>query len=254
MMQLQDKVVVVTGGSGGIGAATGAALVAEGAKVVLFDLKAEALEPVAAALGASAAFVAGDVRSLVDQRRAVDLAVRRFGRLDAFVANAGVEGTVAPLLAQTEEDFERVLHINVLGVWNSIRAAAPALTDAGGGSIVITSSVAGFIGSPGLGPYVTSKHAVVGLMRTAALELAAAGIRVNSVHPGPIDNRMMRSIEEQAAPGAGAAVKAGFEQMVPLGRYGKNEEIAGLIAWLCGGASSYCTGQRFVADGGFLAR
>lgn len=250
MSKLQDRVVVITGASGGIGAATAVRCVADGAKVLLFDLDADALQEVAAPLGDAAAIVAGDVRQVEDQQRAVNEALERFGRLDAMVANAGIEGVVAPLADQRSEDFERVLGVNVLGVWNSIRVAAKAMK---GGSIVATSSVAGFIGSPGLGPYVTSKHAVVGMMRTAAMELAAQGIRVNTVHPGPIDNRMMRSIEEQAAPGNANAVKQGFEAQVPLGRYGTNEEIAALITWLCSDDSSYCTGQRFVADGGFLA-
>lgn len=254
MGSLDGTVVVVTGGSGGIGAAAATQMVQEGASVVLFDLDEEALKEAAEPLGDHGAFVAGDVTSLEDQQRAVALATERFGGLHAMVANAGIEGSVAPLTEQTAEDFERVLKVNVLGVWNSLRAAAPALAASGGGSVVITSSVAGFVGSAGLGPYVTSKHAVVGLMRNAAVELAGQGIRVNTVHPGPIDNRMMRSIEEQAAPGHGADVKAGFEGMVPLGRYGTNDEIGAMIAWLCSDASSYCTGQRFVADGGFLAQ
>jgi NAD(P)-dependent dehydrogenase (short-subunit alcohol dehydrogenase family) len=252
MSTLKGRVIVITGASGGIGAATAAKAVKEGARVVLCDLDADALDKAAEPLGDSAAVVVCDVTRFADLEHAVSVAVERFGRLDAMVANAGIEGTVAPLVNQTQENFERVLHVNVLGVWNSIRAAAPSMST--GGSIVITSSVAGFIGSPGLGPYVTSKHAVVGMMRTAAVELAPAGVRVNSVHPGPIDNRMMRSIEEQAAPGNAAAVKSAFEGQVPLGRYGKNEEIASMIAWLCSSESSYCTGQRFVADGGFLAQ
>lgn len=252
MPTLKDQVIVITGASGGIGSATAARAVKEGAKVVLCDLDAEALKKTAQPLGDSAAVVVCDVTKLADLQRAVSVAVERFGRLDAMVANAGIEGKVAPLVDQAEEDFERVLTVNVLGVWNSIRAAAPSMTS--GGSIVITSSVAGFIGSPGLGPYVTSKHAVVGLMRAAALELAPAGVRVNTVHPGPVDNRMMRSIEEQAAPGNGGAVKTAFEGQVPLGRYAKNHEIASMITWLCSGESAYCTGQRFVVDGGFLAQ
>lgn len=253
MTDLNGKVVVITGGSGGIGASTAAIAVREGARVVVADLDAEAVAAVCAPLGDAAVGVVCDVTQLADQEAAVEAARSRWGRVDAMVANAGIEGAVAPLVSQAPEDFERVLAVNVLGVWNSLRAAVPALVASGGGSVVMTSSIAGFIGSPGLGPYVTSKHAVVGLMRSAAVELAAQGIRVNSVHPGPIDNRMMRSIEEQAAPGHAAEVKAGFTAKVPLGRYGTNGEIGELIAWLCSDAASYCTGQRFVADGGFLA-
>lgn len=252
MPSLKDRVIIITGASGGIGAAIATRAVKDGARVVLCDLDADALKETARPFGDSAATVVCDVTQFADLQRAVSLAVERFGRLDAMVANAGIEGAVAPLVDQTVETFERVLAVNVIGAWNSIRAAASALSP--GGSIVITSSVAGFIGSPGLGPYVTSKHAVVGLMRTAALELAAKGIRVNTVHPGPVDNRMMRSIEEQAAPGAAASVKAAFVAQVPLGRYAENHEIASMITWLCSGDSEYCTGQRFVVDGGFLAK
>jgi NAD(P)-dependent dehydrogenase (short-subunit alcohol dehydrogenase family) len=253
MASMNEKVVLVTGGSGGIGAATAAHIVAEGGRVVLFDLDGDALARAAAPLGDAAAVFAGDVTRLTDQQAAVTLATERFGGLHAVFANAGIEGRLAPLTEQSWEDFERVLHVNVLGAWNSIRASVPALVAAGGGSIVINSSVAGFMGSPGLGPYVTSKHAVIGLMRTAAAELAGAGIRVNSVHPGPIENRMMRSIEEMASPGHGADVKAGFLGMIPMARYGTNDEIAALATFLLSPAASYCHGQTFVADGGLLA-
>ena len=118
---------------------------------------------------------------------------------------------------------------------------------------MITSSVAGVIGSAGLGPYVASKHAVIGLMRTAAIELAPAHIRVNTVNPGPVENRMMRSIEEQAAPGHGDVVKAGFLKQVPLGRYATNEEISRMVLFLASDDSSYCTGSVYMADGGFVA-
>ncbi len=124
----------------------------------------------------------------------------------------------------------------------------------GGGSIVITSSVAGLVGSPQLAAYVTSKHALIGLARASALDLASDHIRVNTVNPGPIDNRMMRSIEEQIAPGQGGTVKQGFEQKVALGRYGTNQEIAQLALFLASDDSSYCTGSVFVADGGFVAQ
>lgn len=252
MPSLQDKVIIITGGSGAIGSATAARAVQEGARVVLCARDADALADAAAPLGEAAITSVCDVTRFEDQERAVAAAIEHFGRVDGMVANAGIEGVVAPLVSQTREAFDRILAVNVIGVWNSIRAAAPKMSP--GSAIVLTSSVAGFIGSAGLGPYTTSKHAVVGLMRTAALELAPMGIRVNTVHPGPIDNRMMRSIEEQAAPGHGGDVKAGFEATVPMGRYGKNEEIAALITWLCSTDASYCTGQRFVADGGFLAQ
>jgi NAD(P)-dependent dehydrogenase (short-subunit alcohol dehydrogenase family) len=205
-------------------------------------------------LGASAAGQAGDVSSWSDTQAFVGATVERFGGVDVLFANAGTEGRVAPLLEQTEENFDRILGVNVKGVWHGIRAVVPHLQKRGGGSIVITSSIAGFIGSPGLGPYVTSKHGVMGLMKVAALELAPLKIRVNTLNPGPVDNRMMRSIEEQAAPGHGAEVKAGFEKAVPLGRYVTNEEMANMALFLASDASSAMTGTSMVGDGGYITQ
>src|SRR5690606_30722279 len=137
---------------------------------------------------------------------------------DVLFANAGIEGRVCPITELSAEVFDRVLAVNVRGVFLGIKHAAPHMQKRGGGSIVITSSVAALVGSAGLTAYVTSKHALTGLARSAALELAASNIRVNTVNPGPIDNRMMRSIEDQAQPGHGDAVKRGFEAQVALGR------------------------------------
>lgn len=251
MNRLSGKVAIITGASGGIGASTARRFVDEGARVVLTDRDADALAAVAESLGAAAVAYAGDIAVGETADRCVTLARERFGGVDVLFANAGTEGSVAPLVQQQRSTFERVFAINVLGVWECIRAATPAMVERGGGSIVITSSVAGVVGSPGLAPYIVSKHAVIGLMRTAALELAPAGIRVNTVNPGPIENRMMRSIEEMAAPGSAGAVKAGFEALVPLRRYGTNEEIASLALFLASDEASYCTGNVYLADGGF---
>lgn len=243
----------MTGAAGGIGRATAELFVAEGARVVMTDVDGDALAAAAESLGADVACIAGDVGDPRTAGRAVATAMERFGGLHVLFANAGIEGRVAPLMDQALEDVERVLRVNVLGVFLFIKHAAPRIIESGGGSIVITSSVAGVIGSPGLSPYIASKHAVLGLMKTAAVELAPHGIRVNSVNPGPIENRMMRSIEDQAAPGHGDAVKSGFIKQVPLGRYGTNEEIARVALFLASDESSYCTGAVFLADGGFTA-
>lgn len=253
MSRLEGKVAIVTGAAGGIGRATAARFVAEGARVVITDLDGDALAVAANEFGEKVAWVAGDVADPSTAQQAVGTALAKFGGLHVLFANAGTEGLVAPLVEQQAADFERVLRINVLGVFNFLKHAAPAIARGGGGSIVITSSVAGVIGSPGLGPYVASKHAVIGLMRTAASELAPLGIRVNTVNPGPIENRMMRSIEGQAAPDHGDVVKAGFTKQIPLGRYGTNEEIAAVALFLASDESSYCTGSIFLADGGFTA-
>lgn len=243
----------MTGAAGGIGRATAELFVEHGARVVMTDRDADALAAAAKAFGPAAICIAGDVVDPATAERAAAAAMERFGGLHVLFANAGMEGRVAPLIDQELDDVERVLRVNVLGVFLFIKHAAPHIAASGGGSIVITSSIAGVIGSPGLGPYVASKHAVIGLMRTAAMELAPMGIRVNTVNPGPIDNRMMRSIEDQAAPGKGDVVKAGFVHQVPLGRYGTNDEIAKAALFLASDESSYCTGSVLMADGGFTA-
>jgi NAD(P)-dependent dehydrogenase (short-subunit alcohol dehydrogenase family) len=253
-MRLSGKVAIVTGATGGIGEASTARFLKEGASVMLVDLSENALMATADRLGGKKLAAQ---RADVSEPGAMDEVVARtrdrFGGVDVMFANAGVEGVVRPLADTSLDDFDRVMAVNVRGAFLSLRAAAPALAARGGGAILVTASVASFIGSRGLGPYCASKHAVMGLVKTAAIELAAQRIRVVAINPGPIDNRMMRSIEEQAAPGHAADVKAGFEAKVPLGRYGTNEEIAHLAAFLASDEASYCTGAAFVADGGFLA-
>jgi NAD(P)-dependent dehydrogenase (short-subunit alcohol dehydrogenase family) len=251
--KLDGKVAIITGGSGGIGLATARRFIKEGARVLLVDLAREALESAARELGEHVACSVADVSSAEDTQRYVHEAVSRFGGVDIVFANAGIEGTVRPLTETLVEDFDRVLRVNVRGVWLAIKYSVPELIKRGGGSIVVTSSVAGLIGSPGISPYVTSKHAVMGLVKCAALELAPLKIRINSVNPGPIENRMMRSIERQANPIDPESVKSGFLSKVALSRYGTNEEIANVVLFLASDESGYCTGTSVVADGGFVA-
>lgn len=252
--KLDGKVAIITGGSGGIGLATARKFLSEGARVLLVDLSSEALQAAANELDSGdVAWTLGDVSSPDDTQSYVEHAVSRFGGIDIVFANAGVEGAVRPLTETSVEDFDRVIRVNVRGAWLAIKYSAPLLAKRGGGSIIVTSSVAGVVGSAGLSPYVTSKHAVMGLVKAAALELAPLNIRVNSVNPGPIENRMMRSIEQQANPQDPNSVKAGFQSKVALGRYGTNEEIANVVAFLASEQSAYCTGTSIVADGGFVA-
>lgn len=254
MKALDGKVAIVTGAAGGIGRASAAAFLAEGASVMLVDRVETDLRRAAESLGTDrVAWTVGDVASPADTARYVAATIERFGAIDVLFANAGTEGRVAPIVDCPIADFDRVLAVNVRGPFLGIQAVVPHMQARGGGSIVVTSSVAGLIGSPGLAPYIASKHAALGLVKTAACELAPLGIRVNAVCPGPIENRMMRSIEEQAAPGHGEDVRKGFVGMVPMGRYGTNEEIASAALFLASGASSYCTGSVLVADGGFVA-
>ena len=254
MARLEGKVAIITGATGSIGSTAAKLFVREGARVVLVDRDTNSLQALCSELGARARFVEADVSHPGDNMRCVEAAVKHFGGVDILFANAGIEGTVCPLTELSPEIFERVWSVNVMGPFLGIKYAAPEMVKRGGGSIVISSSIAGLIGTPGLGAYVTSKHALTGLARTAALELAPQQIRVNTIHPGPIDNRMMRSIEDQAAPGHADDVKHGFEAKIALGRYGTNEEIANLALFLASKESSYCTGAQFVADGGYTAQ
>lgn len=256
MGMLNGKVAIVTGATGGIGRATTERFVREGASVMMVDLDEGALRRAASEMQENdrIAVFAADVSNEAQTEAYVAATARRFGGLDVVFANAGVEGRVAPIASYPVTELDRVLAVNVRGPFLAIQASIPHLAARGGGSIVVTSSIAGFIGSVGLSAYVASKHATLGLVKAAACELASSGIRVNAVSPGPIENRMMRSIEEQAAPGHADVVKQGFVGKVPMGRYGTNEEIASVVCFLASDASSYCTGGAFVADGGFLAQ
>jgi NAD(P)-dependent dehydrogenase (short-subunit alcohol dehydrogenase family) len=252
---LQHRVALITGGTGGIGLATAKLFLAEGAKVVLVDLDGSKVNEAVAKLDSpNVKGFAGDVSQPGTAQAMVRLAVETFGAVDVLFVNAGIEGAVKPLAEYPDETFSRVLDVNVKGAFYGIKAVIPELQRRGGGSIIATASVAGLVGSPGMAAYITSKHALIGLVKTAALELGPLGIRVNAIAPGPIDNRMMRSIEEQASPGHAEDVKAGFASQVALGRYGKNEEIAELALFLASARSSNSTGAVFVSDGGFTAR
>jgi NAD(P)-dependent dehydrogenase (short-subunit alcohol dehydrogenase family) len=252
-MDLLGKTAIITGGAGGIGKATAKMFLDEGIKgVLLVDLSEDSLRDAKTELASDKVhYFAADV-SKTDQVKAyTDKAVELFGSLDIVFLNAGFEGVVKPLTDYPEEGFDRVLAVNVKGVWLGMKYAFPHLQKNGGGSVIINSSVAGFRGTALMLAYTTSKHAVIGTMRVAALEGAPHQIRVNTIHPGPVDNRMMRSIEDAFAPGAGEEVKKGFEGKVPLGRYAVNEDIANLATFLASDKSKYITGATYCIDGGF---
>jgi NAD(P)-dependent dehydrogenase (short-subunit alcohol dehydrogenase family) len=256
MKRLSGKTAVITGAARGIGLAVSTRFLSEGAQVFLVDRDEGPLKEAAASLGRplDVAWLAADVRNPTEVEGYVRACVEKFGGIDILIDNAGIEGKLAPLTEAKDEDFQLVFDVNVKGAWYGVKFAAPEIAKRGGGSIVITSSVAGLIGSAGLGPYVASKHAVIGMMKCAAIELAPLGIRVNTVNPGPIETRMMRSIEKMASPEAPEAVKAGFNAMVPLKRYGLPEEVAALMLFLASDDASYCTGGTYLVDGGFVAQ
>lgn len=254
MSTMKGKVIAITGGAGGIGEATARLAHAQGAAVVITDLEAGPVEAIAQSLGERAVALAVDVSKRKDNERMVAAAVEHFGRLDGVFLNAGIEGEVGPFDSRSDGAWEKVFAVNVHGVRLGVEAALPALRQTGGGSIVMTSSVAGLRGAAGLSPYVSSKHAVVGMMRCLAAELGPEGIRVNTLNPGPVDNRMMRSIEEQANPGHGKDVHDMFAARVPLGRYVSNEECAAMAVFLFSEASSGCSGNTYLVDGGYCAQ
>jgi NAD(P)-dependent dehydrogenase (short-subunit alcohol dehydrogenase family) len=251
---LQDRVVLITGAGGAIGRAAATLFAERGAKlacVVRQEPEPSALPP--SFLPSGALMLKADVTREDEVRQAVAETVARLGRIDIFVNNAGVEGPQARLADYDAADFMQVLEVNVLGVFLGLKHVMPVMTAQGCGSIINTSSVAGVVGFPGLGAYVASKHAVIGLTRTAALEGARAGVRVNSVNPGPIESRMMQSIENQLQPAAPAAAHNQLAQTVPFGRYGKVEEVARLVAFLASDEAEYITGGVHMVDGGMTA-
>ncbi|RUL47429.1 SDR family NAD(P)-dependent oxidoreductase [Lysinibacillus antri] len=250
MGKLSNKVTVITGGAGGIGKVTAETFLKEGAKVVLVDLFQEALDKAQADLAefGEVLTVQADVSKEADVQNYVNKTVEAFGTIDVFFNNAGIEGKVAPLVDQKVEDFDLVMNVNVRGVFLGLKYVLPVMTKQGFGSVINTSSVAGLSGSPGVAPYITSKHAVVGLTKTAALEVTSSNIRVNSIHPSPVNTRMMRSLEE----GMNVTQEA-MAQAIPLGRYGESEDIAKLVLFLASDDSTFITGAQYRIDGGMGA-
>lgn len=251
MDRLKDKTAIITGGARGIGLAAGTLFAAEGANVLLVDLDEAALADAVAATGSNrVSYFAGDVTRAADNQAMIDCATDRYGGVDVLVANAGIEGDITPITEYDESRFDQVLDVNVKGVFLGLKSAIPAMQARGGGSIIITSSVAGVKGAANISAYVTSKHAVIGLMRSAALECAPLNIRVNTVNPSPVETGMMRRLEEGILPGAASEAKAAMAARIPMNRYGSPEEIARVMLFLASDDSAWVTGSVQMADGG----
>jgi NAD(P)-dependent dehydrogenase (short-subunit alcohol dehydrogenase family) len=246
------KVALVTGASSGIGRATALAFAREGAKVVVADVTVEGGEETVVQVkkaGGEAIFVKTDVSKAVEVEALVAKAVATYGRLDCAYNNAGIAGKAKTVVDDTEDNWDRILAINLKGVWLCMKYEIAHMLKQGGGAIVNTASGAGLIGVRRGGAYVASKHGVVGLTKTAALEYAKAGIRVNCVCPGPIDTPMLQGI--------GGSNQVVIERMVaaqPGGRLGKPAEIAEAAVWLCSDAASFVTGLPMPVDGGYTAQ
>lgn len=253
--RLDGKVAMITGATGGIGEATAKLFLHLGAKVMLVGRSANKLAATKARLEAhgevgESLSDAADEAGMAD---AVAATLDRFGGFDILIANAGTEGVLKPIEALSVEEFEDTMRTNVTGVWLAMKLCVAPIKARGGGSIVALSSIAGCIGFPAMAPYIASKHAVYGLVKTAALELGPSNIRVNAVGPGPIDNRMIDSLQKQLAPDDPAALRSGIEASIAMRRYGTNEEVAYLLAFLASDASSYCNGSIYMIDGGYVA-
>lgn len=255
LKRLENKVAIITGGAGGIGKVTAKLFLEEGAKVVLVDLFQESLDKTKEELNTygEVMVVQADVSKEDDVKKYVDKTVEKFEKIDVFFNNAGIEGKVAPITEQKVEDLDKVLSVNVRGVFLGLKYVLAVMKEQGYGSVINTSSVAGLHGSPNVTPYIASKHAVVGLTKACAVEAAPYQVRVNSIHPSPVNTRMMRSLEEGFAPGNAEAVKADLANAIPLGRYGESEDISNLVLFLASDESAFITGGQYRADGGMGA-
>ncbi len=246
---VERKVALVTGASSGIGRATAQAFMAGGYAVALLDRDAEAGRAVEMQLGKSGEciFVHCDVSNDDAVREAVERTVRSLGRLDAAFNAAGIDGEAAKTAESSLENWNRVMAVDLTGLWSCMRYEIPQMLKTGGGSIVNCASVAGLVGAPYVSAYVAAKHGVVGLTKTAALEYARQGIRVNAVCPGMIDTPMTRK-------GLTPEIAAKLLEESPIGRFGQPVEIASAVVWLCSEGASFLTGQAIAVDGAWTTR
>jgi NAD(P)-dependent dehydrogenase (short-subunit alcohol dehydrogenase family) len=249
MSQFVGKVVLITGGNAGIGRAAALEFANQGAKVVVSGRREKEGREVIAeikALGGKAIFVKTDVSKESDVKAMIEQTLATFGRLDCAFNNAGIVQAPTPLPDQTEETYDQIMDINVKGVWLSLKHEIPAMLKTGGGAIVNNSSVGGLVGFATAPVYVASKHAIIGLTKSVALEYATQHVRVNAVAPGTIETRMFRDFAPE--------VRQMLESAHPMGRIGQPEEIASAVVWLCSDGASFVTGQTVPIDGGYTAQ
>jgi NAD(P)-dependent dehydrogenase (short-subunit alcohol dehydrogenase family) len=248
-VDLNDKVVVIFGSSVGIGAATAEIMAKSGAKVVLASRNIALTEKNAKNIkdeGYEAKAIKVDVTNFAEVKSAVDLATQSYGGLDIVVNNAGINETPAQLHNISDEIFDKIMNTNLKGVFYGMKAALPEIIKRGSGAVVNVSSVGGLVGAPGISPYCASKHAVIGLSKSAALDYADNGIRVNIVSPGAIDTAIFNDWQESEE------AREAFIALHPLGRVGQPEEIGAAIAWLASDAAGYVTGAVLPIDGGYI--
>ena len=248
MFTLENKVALVTGGTSGIGRATAIALAAAGAKVVFSGRRKEEGEKTAALIrdaGAECLFVRSDVSNESDVKALVQKTIEAYGQLDCAFNNAGIDPPSKSLHEQSIEDFDKLMSINVRGLFLSMKYELQQMVSQGSGVIVNNSSIGGLIGFPGLSPYIASKHAVMGLTRSASLDYAKQGIRINAVNPGIIATDMIDRLVDETGDTSDDLISS-----IPMGRMGQAKEIAQAVVFLCSDAASYITGQPLVIDGG----
>lgn len=253
MTNFENRTVLITGAGTGIGEACARHFGGLGANLVLMDVKPDGIGALAEAFPGRALALTGDVADEASMREVAAKAIDRFGSIEVGVLNAGIGGTVAPFGELSAADFDRVIAVNLRGVFLGLTVLMPHMRARRQGAITILSSTAGVRGNPGFGAYVASKHAVIGLMRVAALEGAADNVRVNTVNPAPIETQMMRHLEAEVNPDEPEAMRSRFASGIPMRRYGTPQEIANLIGFLSSDEASFCTGGVYMADGGTMA-
>ncbi len=260
---LEGKIAVITGGGGEIGAAAGKLFVEEGAKVLLVDVDEEACKKVVRIIGREAiSYFVADVTKPDQVQGYVEAAIKRYGRIDVFLDNAGIEGAASPLHEYPDDIFQKVIAVNVTAVFLGLKYVIPVMLSSGGGSCILSSSISGVKGAPASSAYVTSKHAIIGLMKAAAIEYGPFNVRVNCVNPSAVESRMMRSIEANNVPLSKLYTGQDLTQkeihdliasQIPMKRYATVDEVAKVMLFLAGDDSRFCNGAFYMVDGGASA-